>query len=154
MYLPSNLQVDEVYNIADQEQNELALRLYKLAYKEGYEVCEEQYADELPENTDFPTPSDNEIFDNINFFYNLKPSDWNKKADGHYVVRYFDGDTNLYKHHIEIIKKHGTTYNVNIACSAYGEELREVKGIDGLKNAKNKAVELAVKLSIEKKLNC
>ena len=145
-----NYNAKELLNIAEREDNQVAIQLYTAGYDQAVEEYDQAENDRY-ENSDFPPVTDSEKFDLINWLYT--EAQFEKTSDGVYKLDGFNEDTNLYNNQVRVEKVGGRTYRVVINCQAYGEH-EESGTIDGLANAKSEAIKLAVKLIIEGRLNC
>lgn len=141
---------NELLNIAYREDNTLAEVIYDKAYKEGYDKCN---IDNIPVETDFPEPSDSEKFDNIIYLKNLEASEWGSSRKGLWVIPRFNEDTNIYHNDVRIRHLGSNAYVIEFGLEAYGEIGFSEKSFDGLKYAKIRAIELAIKFVIEGRLN-
>lgn len=143
-----NLMTNELVREAEMADNNLALVLFDRAEEEALERFEEEAS---PENSDFPDMDGDEIFEVMKVLMNPV---WNKVDDGRYIVGEFDGNFNVYSNHIEVSRVSGRNYAVIIDHSALGESRVEHKRVDGLKAAKDLAIEEAMKLACKGDLNC
>ncbi len=144
----ANLMTNELVREAEARDNELALVLFERAEDEARERLEE---DECPENSDFPDMDGDEIFEVMKILMN---PEWNKVADGRYILNEFDGNFNVYHNHIEVSRVSGRNYDITIDYAALGESRVGWSRIEGLKAAKELAIHEAMKLVCNGELNC